>query len=99
MNTIKNLIARIEEYRATNANPCKNYATEQSAEKAATKMAKAIAVYYSDDENTTESPSYVVFYNPAWGRWCVAFNIVKLLNKYGGYMGYASNKGFFTYSE
>lgn len=87
MNTIKTLIARIEEYRATNKTPCKNYASEVAAERIAAKVAKEIAVYYSNDENTTYA-----------GR-SVAFNIVKLLNKYGGYIGYASNKGFFTYSE
>ena len=33
-NIIAELTARIEEYRATNKNPCKNYATEAAAEKA-----------------------------------------------------------------
>jgi len=99
MNSIKTLIARIEEYRAVNKNPCKSYSSEVAAEKAAEKMAKNIGIYYTGNNDTDLRPSYVLFFNPAWGRWCVAFNIVKLLNSYGGYIGYVSDKGFYTYYE
>ena len=99
MNSITKLINRIEDYRSTNKNPCKSYATEASAEKVALKVAREIAYYYSGKNDDSELPSYLVFFNPAWGRWCVAFNIMNLLNRYGGYVGFASNKGFFTYCE
>lgn len=97
-NTITKLIERIEDYRATNKNPCKNYATEAAAEKATAAMAKACAEYYSDNENEKACP-YVVFYVPAWGRWCGAVNHTRLLNKYGGYAGFPSTKNFFSYCE
>ena len=42
MNIIENVIERVEAYRKTNQNPCKNYATKKSAEKATKKMAKII---------------------------------------------------------
>lgn len=37
---IEKLTARIEEYYATNKNPCKNYATEEAAKKATKKWLK-----------------------------------------------------------
>ena len=67
MNLIADLIARIEEYRATNKNPCKSYKTEKAAEKAAAEYAHKIAAYYGDNPDTLERPQYVVFYNPHWG--------------------------------
>lgn len=94
MNLIKTLIARIEEYRATNKSPCKSYASEASAEKAAEQYAAKIVSSFTDEKFDLE---YVVFYNPAWDRWCVAFRTGPLLQKYGGYMGVASEYGFFSY--
>ena len=95
MNVIQSLITRIEAYRATNKNPCKSYATEKAANLAAEKYAAKIAAYFSTNEK--ETPDYLVFFNPSWGRYCVAFDVKPLLNKYGGCMGIASNYGFFTY--
>ena len=45
-NIITELTARIEDYRSTNKNPCKNYATQAAAEKATAKMAQAAAIYF-----------------------------------------------------
>lgn len=94
-NVIQSIIDRIENYRATNKSPCKSYATQRAAELAADKYAAKIGAYFSDNEK--ERPDYLVFFNPAWGRYCVAFNITPLLNKYGGYGGIASYYGFFNY--
>lgn len=94
MNLIKSLIARIEDYRSTNKSPCKSYANEATAEKAAEQYAAKIVSAYTDEKFDLE---YVVFYNPAWGRWCVAFRTQPLNNKYGGYVGVASEYGFFSY--
>lgn len=96
-NIITDLINRIEEYRATNKNPCKNYATQAAAEKAAIQVAADIKAYYSNGEPGAPDAQYLVFYVPAWGRWCAAFNVIDLLNKFGGYIGYTSNRGFFTF--
>ena len=94
MNLIKTLIARIEDYRSTNKSPCKSYMTEGTAEKAAEQYAAKIVACFTNEKFDLE---YVVFYNPAWGRWCVAFRTGPLLQKFGGYMGVASEYGFFSY--
>lgn len=95
MNIIANLISRIEEYRATNKQPCKNYATQEAAEKALAKAAQ-LAGNYFDQEG--RSAQYIVFYVPAWNRWTGAMNYSELLNRktgMGGYVGAIT--GFFTY--
>lgn len=95
MNIIENLIERIEEYRATNKQPCKSYATQQAAEKA-TKAAAAAAGLYFD--RNAQPARYVVFYNEAWGRWVGAIDYSELFQRKtctGGYVGAIS--GFYTY--
>ena len=96
MNIITDLINRIEDYRTTNKNPCKNYATQASAEKATLKMAEIVG-----EHHMTSSPAdYVVFYNEAWGRWVGAINLSELMRRSdycGGYVGLAGSKGFFTF--
>ena len=95
MNIIENLIGRIEEYRATNKNPCKNYATQQAAEKATADAAKASGLYFDRDG---KAPRYVVFFVPAWGRWVGALDYTELFKRsthQGGYVGVIA--GFFTY--
>jgi len=95
MNIIENLIERIEEYRATNKQPCKNYATEAAAEKA-TKAAAAAAGKCFD--RNAQPARYVVFFNPAWGRWVGAMDYSELFRRptsVGGYVGAIS--GFYTY--
>ena len=95
MNIIETLTARIEEYRATNKQPCKNYATQQAAEKALIEASKRAGVYFDKD---AQPARYVVFYNSAWGRWVGAMDYTELFSRktcLGGYVGAIS--GFYTY--
>ena len=99
MNIIASLTARIEEYRTTNKNPCKNYATEAAAEKATAKMAQDAANYFSKVSGVEVRPAqYVVFYNEAWGRWVGGINMSELIQRSGstgGYLGFCV--GFFVF--
>jgi len=99
MDLIATLTARIEDYRSTNKNPCKNYATREAAQKATAAMAQKAATYF-DMAGREDAPSarYVVFYNEAWGRWVGAIDLTELLkrqNSTGGYLGICT--GFYTY--
>lgn len=101
MNITDKLIASIEEYRATNKNPCKNYATKEAAEKATALMAQRAASHF-DIEGRADAPAarYVVLFNEAWGRWVGAIDLTELLNRKnstGGYIGICSANGFFSY--
>ena len=100
-NLTQELTARIEEYRATNKNPCKNYATEAAAEKATAKIAQQAATYF-DRNGREDAPSarYVVFYIEAWGRWVGCVDMTELLrrdNCAGGYIGFCGQAGFFCF--
>ena len=95
MNITENLISRIEEYRATNKQPCKNYATQEAAEKATAKAADAAGKYFDRDG---KAPRYVVFFVPAWGRWVGALDYTEMFRRStanGGYLGAIT--GFYTY--
>ena len=95
MNIIEKLTARIEEYRTTNKNACKNYGTQQAAEKATATAAISAGLYFDEKQ---ESARYIVFYIPSWNRWVGALDYTELLNRKtsrGGYLG--AIKGFFTY--
>lgn len=95
MNIIETLVARIEEYRLTNKQPCKNYATKAAAEKATAAAAAAAGKYF---DRNAQPARYVVFYNPAWGRWVGAMDYNELFQRKtctGGYVGAIS--GFYTY--
>jgi len=95
MNIIENLIERIEEYRLTNKQPCKNYATQQAAEKATAAAAVAAGKYF---DRNAQPARYVVFYNPAWGRYVGAMDYTEMFRRStctGGYVGAIS--GFYTY--
>lgn len=94
MNIVKSVIARIEDSRRTNKNPCKNYATEEAAEKAAQKYAALITRAYTQEEYDLQ---YMVVYNEAWGRWVVAFHVLPLIQRYGGYVGVAASYNFYCY--
>ena len=97
MNTIDTLIARVEAYRATNSNPCKNYKTQAAAEKATSTVAKLAGRHFDRAGNEAE---YIVVFNAAWGRWIGAVNLNELVNRktsVGGYLGVVSQAGFFTY--
>jgi hypothetical protein len=95
MNIITSLIARIEDYRKTNKNPCKNYCTYAAAEKAVIVAAAKAGKYF----DSTEKPArYVVFFNPEWKRYNAALDYTELLSRktaVGGYLGAVT--GFFTY--
>jgi hypothetical protein len=101
MNVIEFTTARMEEYRATNKNPCKNYATKEAAEKATAIMAQRTATHFDRRGRADCKPArYIVFYNEAWGRWVGAIDLTELLRRYdctGGYLGFCSSNGFFTY--
>jgi hypothetical protein len=95
MNITETLIARIEDYRKTNKNPCKNYASYEAAEKAVKKASEKAGKYF--DKNETPA-RYIVLFVPAWGRWVGAMDYTELLNRktaQGGYIGAIS--GFYTY--
>jgi len=99
MNVTDTVTARIEDYRSTNKNPCKSYATRAAAEKATAAMAQKAATYF-DAQGRADAPSarYMVFFNEAWGRWVGAIDLTELLNRKnstGGYLGICT--GFFTY--
>lgn len=92
MNVAAELIARIEAYRATNAKPCKSYATEAKAEAVAAEYAQRFANYFAVGE-TQHACRYVVVFNAAWGRWVIGFDFTELLGRKtstGGYVGIAS---------
>jgi hypothetical protein len=99
MNVNDTLIARIEAYRATNKQPCKNYGSRAAAEKATAAMAQQAAIYF-DKGNRPDArcARYVVVYNEAWGRWVGGIDLTDLMrrdNSTGGYLGFCT--GFFTY--
>tara|TARA_R110002020_G_scaffold436095_1_gene646288 strand:- start:18 stop:347 length:330 start_codon:yes stop_codon:yes gene_type:complete len=96
MNTIEYLIKKIEAYRKTNKQPCKNYATKERAEKATKKVAE-LCRQHLDLEQPIE---YVVFYNEAWGRWVGAINLSEVHSRSdfrGGYLGIASYYNFYSF--
>lgn len=98
-NIITTLTARIEEYRKTNKNPCKNYGSREAAEKATAEMAEKAAVYFNRGyEEGVKPADYVVFYVEAWGRWVGCINLSELMHRHnstGGYLGFC--KGFYTW--
>ena len=96
MNIIKYLIERIEGYRKTNKQPCKNYATEEKAETAAKKVAELC----QRELDLRQPVRYIVFYNEAWGRWVGAIDISEIQTRAdfkGGYLGIASYYNFYSY--
>ena len=95
MNVIAHIEAKIETYRKSNKNPCKNYATESAAEKATAKIAELVG-----KEHETHTARYVVFYIEAWGRWVGAVDLSEVISRpdsNGGYLALAASKGFYTY--
>jgi hypothetical protein len=101
MNVVKNLIALIEARREETKTPCKSYATEAKAEAVAEELAAKFANYFAASGAPDIRPCfYIVAYNEAWGRWIVGFNFTELFSRKsfaGGYIGVASDKGFYTY--
>jgi hypothetical protein len=100
MNIIKTVKTRIEEYLLTNKNPCKNYKTEEAAEKATSEAATLVAQHFSSNNETLEQADYVVFYVESWGRWVGAIDLTKVTmnpKAKGGYLGIVSQLGFYSY--
>tara|TARA_R110000782_G_scaffold201099_1_gene289874 strand:+ start:123 stop:425 length:303 start_codon:yes stop_codon:yes gene_type:complete len=100
MNVVTNLISRIEEYRASNKTPCKSYANEAKATAVAETFAKKYADYFTAENSASRPCRYVVAFNAAWGRWVIGFDFSELIQRStstGGYLGVASNDGFYTY--
>ena len=99
MNIATTIIDRIEDYRLSNKNPCKSYATEAAAEKATAKMAQIAANHFHKEINIqARSAQYVVIYNAAWGRWIGAIGLNELTQRAsstGGFVGFCT--GFYTY--
>jgi hypothetical protein len=99
MDIIAFVTARIEEYRSTNKQPCKNYATREAAIKATAAAAQKAATHFDVQGRADAEPArYVVFYIEPWGRWVGALDFTELLrrkNSTGGYLFCCP--GFFTY--
>lgn len=95
MNITKSLIARIEEARTTNKNPCKNYATESAADKATAIVAKKAADHFQRNQDGTAAPArYIVVYVESWGRWVGGVDLTELMarpSSTGGYLGICGN--------
>lgn len=98
MDIIATLTARIEEYRKSTRQPCKNYATREGALKAGNEMAERAGKYFTNPTSAARPARFVVFYVEPWGRWVACIDLSELLQRKtstGGYLGYC--KGFYTY--
>ena len=96
MNIIDKVIARIEDYRKENKNPCKSYKTAESAERATAKIAAMVAEHHG----CKLPANHFVAYNKDWGRYIGAIDINELIRREeatGGYVGLCSEKGFYSY--
>jgi hypothetical protein len=96
MNVIKDLQARIARRLTETKNPCKTYATEAGAEKAAEKMAARGAEHFG----ANRPANFIIVYVPELGRYTPAFAINELLARpetTGGYVGIFGAAGFYTY--
>ena len=101
MNTLEFLTSSIEERRKETKSPCKNYASQSAATKATSKLAQKVANHFASDQSQDAKPArYLVFYIEPWGRWVGAIDMTELVNRQsstGGYLGIASEAGFFSY--
>ena len=93
MNITKDILNRIENYRETNKNPCKNYATKEGAEKATQKMAEIMGNRF----DSRLPARYIVIYNGVWNRWVGAIDMTELLGRPDSKGGYAITQGFYSY--
>jgi len=101
MNQVDSIIQRVEDYRATNKNPCKSYKTKAAAEKATARVAQIAADHFAILRNIGAVPArYMVVYVPAWGRYVGAIDLTEVMGRQsstGGYLGICSAHGFFSY--
>jgi len=96
MNVITELQTRIARRLTETKNPCKTYATEAGAERAAVKMAERGAAHF----DCNRPAQYVIVEVPELGRYTPAFAINELLARpeaRGGYVGIFGAAGFYTY--
>lgn len=94
MNVIKSLVARIEERLTETKTPCKLYATEASAEKAAEQWVAKGAEYFGVSERDVR---YVIVKVPSVDKYTVCFDTAYLFGakRVGGYVGFFEN--FYCY--
>ena len=92
MNIIENILKRVEAYRKTNQNPCKNYATKERAERATKKMAEIMGNRFD-----TEPARYIVIYNESWERWIGAIDMSEMMSRDNCRGGYGVTTGFYSY--
>lgn len=86
------IIARIERRLRENKTGFKTYKSYDAAHKAASKVAKAAAVYY----DTTEQPEFVVALLPNVKTFTAIFSFTLYAQRHdvGGYVGFIAHKGF-----
>ena len=93
MDITKTLVSRVSEYYKTNKKPCKSYATIERAEKEAASIAEKAASYFQVDD-----VDYIVFFVPVMGRYCIGFNMQKVISSKtggGGFIGFCGNHFLF----
>ena len=103
MNFLDKLVARIEESRKENKNPCKNYATKEAAEKATAKAAQNVAnnfyaARFNNPDAVARPAEYIVLFIESWGRWVGFINLSEVVERKestGGYLGVET--GFYKY--
>lgn len=96
MNVIDTLIERIERRAKETKTPCKLYSSYEAADRAGSKIASEVG----DIHESRRGANYVVFEIPSLGKWTAAIDLTGLLSRpetVGGYVGYAGQKGFYTY--
>ncbi len=90
MNIIKDLVSRIEERLTETKSPCKLYATEASAEKAAEQWVLKGAEYFGITPNNVR---YVIVFVPSIQKYTVCFDTSHIFGTKGcgGYVGFFDN--------
>ena len=95
MNIVESVVNRIEDRLLETSNPCKLYKTSDNAENAAKKISEGMGLHFG-----THPAQYIIVYIPSVDRFTPAFNINEITTRpdcLGGYVGYASDKGFFQF--
>lgn len=95
MNIIKDLQGRIAARMQETKNPCKTYATEDGAEKAAKVCAQMVANHFAKDKSQDARPAmYVVIQMPGSDRFTYCVCISEVLGREsstGGFLGIAGD--------
>ena len=96
MNITKNLQDRIENRLTETKTPCKLYASEATATKAADKLAKSSAEYFGASRPT----NYIIVKIESVNKFAIGFDINGLLARpetHGGYVGIFGANGHYSY--